>query len=250
MDWSSSIQTTELAFLHDLPVGLMWGVGPATEARLAGIGVTTIGQLATSSPQSVAATARAAPWARKLTALAWNRDPRPIQTQRRAHSAGAQSALGRQPASRARLQADAPSPRRPHRARGFAPNRSARPHGHRSRPLRRSALGHAGRSRCRRRSRRRGLWRRSPRIWCAACWRITRPRRTISLLAISVSNLGAQCDRAAGAAARACRRWTPAGHAAGHGALARRPGHRRHPRALRRAGDRLWVRSGGGALRP
>jgi len=35
---------------------------------------------------------------RKLTALAWNRDPRQIQTRRRAHSAGAQSALGRQPA--------------------------------------------------------------------------------------------------------------------------------------------------------
>jgi DNA polymerase-4 len=36
---------------------------------------------------------------RKLTALAWNRDPREIQTHRRAHSAGAQSALGRKPAT-------------------------------------------------------------------------------------------------------------------------------------------------------
>src|SRR6188508_2081946 len=44
---------TELEFLHELPVALMWGVGPATEARLAEIGVTTIGQLAKSSPQSV-----------------------------------------------------------------------------------------------------------------------------------------------------------------------------------------------------
>src|ERR1700741_373387 len=44
---------TELEFLHELPVALMWGVGPATEARLAKIGVTTIGQLAESSPQSV-----------------------------------------------------------------------------------------------------------------------------------------------------------------------------------------------------
>src|SRR6188474_2590085 len=41
---------TELAFLHDLPVGLMWGVGPATKARLAEIGVLTIGQLAGTSP--------------------------------------------------------------------------------------------------------------------------------------------------------------------------------------------------------
>src|ERR1700709_48884 len=34
----------ELEFLHDLPVELMWGVGPVTRARLAGIGVLTIGQ--------------------------------------------------------------------------------------------------------------------------------------------------------------------------------------------------------------
>ena len=37
---------TELDFLHDLPVGLMWGVGPVTHARLAKIGVHTIGELA------------------------------------------------------------------------------------------------------------------------------------------------------------------------------------------------------------
>src|SRR5438874_1171478 len=37
---------TELDFLRDLPVELMWGVGPVTKARLAEIGVHTIGQLA------------------------------------------------------------------------------------------------------------------------------------------------------------------------------------------------------------
>src|SRR5215831_18169786 len=37
---------TELDFLHDLPVELMWGIGPATKARLAEIDVHTIGQLA------------------------------------------------------------------------------------------------------------------------------------------------------------------------------------------------------------
>ncbi len=75
----------------------MWGVGPATEARLAKIGVTTIGQLAKSSPQSVERLLGHAAGS-KLTALAWNRDPRQIQTRRRARSAGAQSALGRRPA--------------------------------------------------------------------------------------------------------------------------------------------------------
>jgi DNA polymerase-4 len=75
----------------------MWGVGPATEARLATIGVTTIGQLAESSPESVARLLGHAA-GQKLSALAWNRDPRQIQTRGRAHSAGAQSALGRRPA--------------------------------------------------------------------------------------------------------------------------------------------------------
>jgi DNA polymerase-4 len=88
----------ELAFLHDLPVGLMWGVGPATRLRLADAGIETIGQLARSSPGSMERLlGRVA--GRKLTALAWNNDPRQIQRRRRAHSAGAQSALGRQPAT-------------------------------------------------------------------------------------------------------------------------------------------------------
>ena len=87
----------ELEFLHDLPVGLMWGVGPATEARLAGVGIVTIGQLAESSPESVERLLGHAV-GKKLTDLAWNRDPRRLETGRRARSAGAQSALGRQPA--------------------------------------------------------------------------------------------------------------------------------------------------------
>src|SRR6266853_3310180 len=37
---------TALDFLHDLPVDLMWGVGPVTMARLSEIGVLKIGQLA------------------------------------------------------------------------------------------------------------------------------------------------------------------------------------------------------------
>src|SRR5829696_8403658 len=36
----------ELDFLHDLPVDLMWGVGPVTKAKLADMGVQTIAQLA------------------------------------------------------------------------------------------------------------------------------------------------------------------------------------------------------------
>ena len=39
----------EKAFLKDLPVGKLWGVGSRTEQALAELGVTTIGQLAASS---------------------------------------------------------------------------------------------------------------------------------------------------------------------------------------------------------
>ena len=88
---------TELDFLHNLPVELMWGVGPVTKARLAEIGVLSIGQLAKISERSL--TRLLGPAAsEKLTALAWNRDPRQIKTHRRARSAGAQSALGKKPA--------------------------------------------------------------------------------------------------------------------------------------------------------
>src|SRR5262249_55386033 len=66
---------TELAFLHHLPVELMWGVGPATQARLAQRGITTIGDLAKSSPAAIARLLGRA-MGEKLAALAWNRDPR------------------------------------------------------------------------------------------------------------------------------------------------------------------------------
>jgi DNA polymerase-4 len=88
---------TELKFLHHLPVELMWGVGPVTRARLAEVGVLTIGQLAKTPGCSLERLL--GPGAgEKLAALAWNRDPREIKTHRRARSAGAQSALGRKPA--------------------------------------------------------------------------------------------------------------------------------------------------------
>ena len=88
---------TELDFLHDLPVELMWGVGPAAKARLADVGVVTIGQLAHVQPRRLEGLLGRA-LGDKLGALAWNRDPREIKTHRRSHSAGAQSALARKPA--------------------------------------------------------------------------------------------------------------------------------------------------------
>lgn len=88
---------TELQFLHGLPVDLMWGVGPVTTAKLAEIGVTTIGQLAHTPGWSLARLLGPAA-GEKLGAFAWNRDPRVIRSHQRAHSAGAQAALGMKPA--------------------------------------------------------------------------------------------------------------------------------------------------------
>jgi DNA polymerase IV len=88
---------TEIDFLHDLPVGLLWGVGPATQRRLAESNIHTIGQLAKTSPDSIKRLLGSAV-GEKLNALSWNRDLREVRNKVRARSAGAQSALGRKPA--------------------------------------------------------------------------------------------------------------------------------------------------------
>ncbi len=75
----------------------MWGAGPATSARLAQIDVHTIGQVA-KLPGRLLVRLLGHAAGEKLTALAWNRDPREIKTNCRVQSAGAQSALGKQPA--------------------------------------------------------------------------------------------------------------------------------------------------------
>lgn len=90
----------EMEWLHSLPVELMWGVGPATKARLATMGITTIGQLAAAPGRSLESLIGTAA-SQKLQSLAFNRDPREIDMDVRARSAGAQSALGRKPATRA-----------------------------------------------------------------------------------------------------------------------------------------------------
>ncbi len=88
---------TEDEFLRDLPVELMWGVGPVAKARLALMGVSTIGQLAQTPGQSLERLLGQAV-GDKLAALAQNSDPRKVVPNHRARSVGAQSALGRKPA--------------------------------------------------------------------------------------------------------------------------------------------------------
>ena len=85
---------TERAFLEPLPVGLVWGVGPATRERLERRGITTIGQLADADPRILTRILGDA-MGQKLWERANNVDERSVRPAGRAKSVGAQSALGR-----------------------------------------------------------------------------------------------------------------------------------------------------------
>ncbi len=88
----------ETAFLERLPVELMWGVGPVTRARLAGAGITRIGELA-AAPNGLLDRLLGKAIGQKLASLATNVDSRRVQTSRRSASMGAQAALGRRVAT-------------------------------------------------------------------------------------------------------------------------------------------------------
>ena len=84
----------ERAFLDPLPVGLIGGVGPVTERRLADLGVRTIGELA-RTPSATVEHLLGRGVGQKISAMAHDEDARRVVTSRRARSVGAQSALSR-----------------------------------------------------------------------------------------------------------------------------------------------------------
>jgi DNA polymerase-4 len=88
----------ELEFLHPLPVGRLWGVGPITERKLNDRGIRTVGEVAALGQAHLVAMLGAGS-GRHLHALAHNHDPRRVDTGRRRGSIGSQSALGRGPKS-------------------------------------------------------------------------------------------------------------------------------------------------------
>jgi DNA polymerase IV len=95
----------ELAFLHPLPVERIWGVGPATAARLRDRRITTVGRLAAVPPAALEPMLGRGV-ARHLVALANNRDPRRVEPRRRRGSIGSQHALARSRRSPAELDAE------------------------------------------------------------------------------------------------------------------------------------------------
>jgi len=84
----------ELAFLHALPVERLWGVGPATSAKLRAARITTVGQIASFEPAELAHFIGLGA-AHHLHALAHNRDPRRVRRSAGRRSIGSQHALGR-----------------------------------------------------------------------------------------------------------------------------------------------------------
>lgn len=86
----------EREFLHPLPVGRLWGVGPITSEKLGDRGIRTVRDLASVGEAGLVAIVGGAT-GRHLHALAHGRDPRPVERGTRRGSIGSQSAFGRRP---------------------------------------------------------------------------------------------------------------------------------------------------------
>lgn len=78
-----------VAFLAELPVGALWGVGARTEQILRGAGLRTVGEIAQRTPQQLARLVGRAS-GEHLQALANGIDPRPVVPQREEKSLGAE----------------------------------------------------------------------------------------------------------------------------------------------------------------
>jgi DNA polymerase IV len=78
-----------LEFLHPLPVSALWGVGERTGQTLARLGLRTVGDIARTPVSSLEAELGHAS-AAHLSALAWGRDSRGVETSVREKSVGAE----------------------------------------------------------------------------------------------------------------------------------------------------------------
>jgi DNA polymerase-4 len=93
----------ELVFLHPHPVGRLWGVGPATLARLERFGVETIGDLA-ALPEATLVDALGRAHGHQLHELACGRDDRPVEADRETKSIGQEETFPRDVSDRAALE--------------------------------------------------------------------------------------------------------------------------------------------------
>jgi DNA polymerase IV len=96
---------TEAAFLAPLDVRRLWGVGPATERRLARLGVRTVGDLA-ALPAAALEGALGRAHGAHLAALARNDDDRPVEPARPVKSIGHEETFATDVTDRAALERD------------------------------------------------------------------------------------------------------------------------------------------------
>jgi DNA polymerase-4 len=83
----------EAAFLAPLPVGMLWGVGPKTQARLAELGVHTIGALAALEESALAS--RFGENGREMARHARGLDERPVVTEHEIKSISQETTFAR-----------------------------------------------------------------------------------------------------------------------------------------------------------
>ncbi len=84
----------ELAFLHPLPMTALWGVGPATQAKLERLGVAVVGDIAVL-PEQVLVRALGRAVGRHLHQLANGIDPRPVVPDQSPKSIGHEETFAR-----------------------------------------------------------------------------------------------------------------------------------------------------------
>jgi DNA polymerase IV len=83
-----------IAFLHPLPVGVLWGVGDKTEEALTRLGLRTIGDIA-HTPVATLQRALGPAAGAHLTALSWGRDERSVVPHEPDKSIGAEETFSR-----------------------------------------------------------------------------------------------------------------------------------------------------------
>ena len=138
--WTVITAEQEDDFLLPTPVGKLWGVGPATEAVLHGIGVRTVAQLR-ETPQADLVRLLGVAHGNGLHRLAFGLDERPVETDRETKSISAERtfALTSPDARRTRAELDVVFG---HARRRLDAPRRRRPHGHGEGPLQRLHDGH------------------------------------------------------------------------------------------------------------